>query len=199
MRMMKTWKIIEENRTAIEIIIRKLAKNGIVNYENLEDAIQDGLIALYEKSDKFDERASFKTFAATVLKNHFLDECKKENSQKRKCDNIRSLDELVFDTEENEGRALAEFIKSDVDSENEVLNSIMENDIKKYFQKVKKNCTAESTVKGLEALEMKIEGYSAVEIAEKYNVPANSIRAWLSRAKKLIVGDVEFIKIISLD
>ena len=46
-----------------------------------------------------------------------------------------------------------------------------------------------ATVKGFEALELKMQGYSGSEIAQMFQVPANSLRAWMSRARAILLKD----------
>ena len=45
--------------------------------------------------------------------------------------------------------------------------------------------------KGVQAIEMQIYGYSTREIAAMYGVRTNVVSAWVSRARKLLIREVE--------
>jgi RNA polymerase sigma factor (sigma-70 family) len=73
---MNTTKLLEEHTQLIrdyaQIALRKLKKPTI---SNVDDLIQEGVIAFLNASDDYDKDrgASFKTFLITCLKRHFTD------------------------------------------------------------------------------------------------------------------------------
>ena len=85
---------------------------------------------------------------------------------------------------------------SETDVENEVLSKITNDLIRGYIQSAKKNCSAQTTVKGFEALELKLDGYSGEEIAKLFDVPSNSLRSWMSRSKKILLNEKGFVAMI---
>ena len=89
-----------------------------------------------------------------------------------------------------------DFLASENDTENEVLTRITNDMVKKYIQNAKDKCTAKTTVRGFEALELKLEGYSGEEIACMFNVPSNSVRSWMSKAKKLLLCEKDFVELV---
>ena len=52
------------------------------------------------------------------------------------------------------------------------------------------------TLKGFEALELKLDGYSGEEIAKLFDVSSNSLRSWMSRAKKILLNEKGFVAMI---
>ena len=57
------------------------------------------------------------------------------------------------------------------------------------LQQSKENCSG-SVRKGIEAIELKMQGYSSRDIAERYHVKPNYITACISRAQKHLRQDV---------
>ena len=108
-----------------------------------------------------------------------------------------SLSQIVSDDDADEGAELMEFLNSGDNTENEAISKITNKQLIDMIHKAKRTCTAATTVKGFEALELKISGYTGSEIAKMYNVPANSLRTWMSRAKKILLSDERFVSLLS--
>lgn len=115
-------------------------------------------------------------------------------------DKVRNPETVSIDFVPDKGEAenivcLADYLVTDINAENEILSKITHDMIKKYIKAAKKKCTAHTTIKGFEAFELRIEGYSGMEIANMFNVPSNSLHSWISRAKKILVNEHEFIEL----
>lgn len=61
------------------------------------------------------------------------------------------------------------------------------------LQQSKENCSG-SVRKGIEAIELKMQGYSGRDIAERYHMKPNYITACISRAQKHLRQDVVFVR-----
>lgn len=184
-------RLIEENMNKIEIAVKMLMTKYNINRDEFEDYRQTGYLILCEKVGKYDGSVMFSTFAKKVLANAFIDKYRRE---KAKNPNTVSLNELVGDDESEV--SLADFLAADNNTENEVLTKVTGDMLKNCIKNAKSKCTANTTVKGFEALELKIEGYSGEEIAAMFNVPSNSLRSWISRAKKILLSENDVLALI---
>ncbi|MBR0277868.1 MAG: sigma-70 family RNA polymerase sigma factor [Clostridia bacterium] len=178
--------LVENNLSAVKSVVNGLIYSGRINQSEYDDYFQYGCLMLCEKAGKYDGRVKFSTFAETVLKNAFVDLYRKN---KNSVSGDVSLSEELSD----DGALLEEFLKSKLDTEKEVLSAVLEKDIKQMISEAKRKCKTPTTVKGFEALELKISGMTGSEIAKLYNVPANSVRSWISRAKKILLADEKFV------
>lgn len=186
--------LIEDNIKSIEIRTRQLVrKYGVPLYE-YEEYFQAACLVICNKIHKYDETKSFSTFVNAVLENAFIDMHRADKSSK--CDFI-SLDECCVDDDSGSKASLAAFLATEDNTENEVLARITNDIIKKCIKKAKEKCTSQTTVRGFDALELKFEGYSGAEIARMFNVPSNSLRSWISRAKKLLIAEREFEELLN--
>lgn len=52
--------------------------------------------------------------------------------------------------------------------------------------------------KGVEALQLKVRGYSSAEIGEMYGVSANNVTAWIARARSRLKQDAAFMDSLAL-
>ena len=185
----KEKRIIAENMKAIEIRAKYLYNKYAFPWEEYDEFLQVACLYVCEKMHKFDGKSKFSTFVDAILENAFIDRLRVTNNKRFF---PMSLDECYVEDEDGDSAVLAEFLKIDNSTENTVLSAITEDVVKKYIAKAKAKCTSKTTVKGFDALELKIEGYSGSEIAKIFNVPSNSLRMWISRAKKALLSDGEF-------
>jgi RNA polymerase sporulation-specific sigma factor len=134
---------------------------GLLTYEDLN---QIGLMGLMAAADNFDENKGieFSTYAETVIRNHiynaFLKEKRFYNS------NLRFENELT-----------STYYSEDFGETEEA--------VKQTFSEIKSN-TKSSISKGIEALELVIDGYSYAEIAEKLDTTPENIKVLIHRARK---------------
>ena len=186
--------LIEENMKAIEIRTKLLVKKYGIPQDEYEEYLQIACLVICNKIHKYDETKSFSTFVDAILENAFIDMHRADKS--RKIDLI-SFDECCIDDGCGSEASLADFLATDNNTENEVLAGITNDIIKRCIKKAKEKCTSQTTVKGFDALELKFEGYSGAEIARMFNVPSNSLRSWISRAKKTLLAEREFVDLLN--
>lgn len=187
-------KLVEENLITVKSLVRNMVSSGKISRDDYDDYYQYGCMVLCEKVAKYDGRAKFNTFADTVVRNAFVDLYRKNKNNSLE---TLSLSQIVSDDDADEGAELMEFLNSGDNTENEAISKITNKQLIDMIHKAKRTCTAATTVKGFEALELKISGYTGSEIAKMYNVPANSLRTWMSRAKKILLSDERFVSLLS--
>ena len=185
--------LIEENMKAIEIRTKQLVKKYGIPTREYEEYLQVACLVICNKIHKYDERKSFSTFVDAVLENAFIDMYRVDKSNKI---DLISLDESCVQGGSGNELSLADFLATDNNTENEALTCITDENIKSCIKNAKAKCTSQTTVRGFDALELKLEGYSGVEIARMFNVPSNSVRSWISRAKKILLAERDLLELI---
>ena len=186
-------KLIEENMHTVEIVVKLMMAKYNIPQNEYEDYCQIGYVVLCSKAHKYDGSTKFSTFANKVLTNAFID---KYRSERTKIKEMLSLDHICKEDKDGSGASLSEFLAADIDVENEVLSNVTSDLLKSCIKTAKNKCSANTTVKGFEALELKLEGYSGKEIADLFDVPPNSLRSWMSRAKKLLLSERDFAMLV---
>ena len=186
-------RLIEKNMHTVEIVVKLMMAKYNIPKNEYEDYCQIGYLILCDKVHKYDGSVKFSTFANTVLTNAFIDKYRRDKIRIRE---TISLDDVCDNGEGDDGACLADFLAADVDTENEVLSKLTNDMIKDYIRNARNKCSAATTAKGFEALELKLDGYSGKEIADMFNVPSNSLRSWMSRAKKVLLNDINFTSMI---
>ena len=120
--------------------------------------------------------------------------------RKKKISNVNTISvDAAVDNGDGTTAGLLDFLEADKNTENEVIDRVISEQVSEHIKKIKKETAAATTVKGFEALELKIQGYNSNEIADMYNVPANSVRMWMSRARKILMEDRFFMKLMPLE
>lgn len=178
--------LVENN---LDIVKLSIHRNIIVN-ENIfgfsyEDIFQEGCIWLCKAAVTYQEEKGIKftTYAFKVVSNGLRTYCRIMcNKQKRQC--LLPLNNNDDDTQ----LALEQFPVYDSidDLISEIDTSYLLNTMKKQYS---------GTVKlGIEAIELKVKGYTGKEIAEMYGVKPNLVGAWISRASNRLKDDHTFMK-----
>ncbi len=140
-----------------------------------DDLYQEGCIALWRAAETFDEQqgAQFHSYAISVIHNHLLDYCRK----------IQSRTAVVVPLEDAETAwNMAQSWDGD--------SSLFVEQVLEYGKR-----TYSGVAKlGMEALELKIAGYSGTDIAKLYGVQPNHVGAWISRAAQKLKKDVFLVE-----
>lgn len=179
--------VIVEN---LEIVEWAIYKNIHVNEQiqglGYDDLYQVGCLALCHAAATYNGSTKFETYAQVVVKNKLLDHCR---AVLKKQPSMLYLDAPAGD----DSRNTLEGIVS-ADSEDS-MNSLSEADILKILDSVKTGYNG-VTLKGIEAIELKIKGYTGKEIAELYGVKSSHVGAWISRAAAKLRKDSHFLSMI---
>ena len=140
-----------------------------------DDLYQEGCVALCRAEETFDEqrKVQFHSYAVSVIHNHLLDYCRK----------IKSRTAPVVPLEDAE-TAQDSAPVWDGDS-NLFVEQVLEYGKRMYSGVAKL---------GVEALELKIAGYSGTDIAKLYGVQPNHVGAWISRAAQKLKKDMFLVE-----
>ncbi len=167
-------KIVLENLYVIDLVIRtKIDVKEHIQGLGYEDLYQTGCIALCKAAEAFESRASFRTYAFVVIRNSLMSYIK---SVYEKSKNIEYIEEITEFAERYD--YISEFVS--------------DNEYDRLMKIIKANSKG-IALKGIEAIDLKIKGYSGSEIAKIYGVKPNHVSAWITRAvnsvkrKKLLV------------
>ena len=166
--------LIEQYLNCVHWVIQSFihVNEGVCGLE-YDDLYQEGCIALWRAAESFDEQrgAQFHSYAISVIHNHLLDYCRKIQSRSVP---LVSLEDWDAET----ARKGAEVW--DVDS-GLYVEQVLEYGKRTYSGVARL---------GVEALELKIAGYSGTDIAELYGVKPNHVGAWIARAAQKLKKDI---------
>lgn len=176
----KQQKLVEEHLSVIHWAIHHFIKvnENIFGFE-YKDLYGEGCVWLCKAAITYDSsRGDFAAYAQTVVKNGLLSYsrimCRKQNRQR-----------LLLDTTCPDGDG------SYVDllvGESNLDKAISAVDAESFFRIIKPRYDG-ITLRGIEAIELKIKGYSGKEIAELYGVGQNHVGAWIARAALKLRSD----------
>ena len=146
--------LVKENLTVIDCVIRSCvhANNNICGME-YDDLYQIGAIGLCKAASRYKQskQAAFSTYAFHVVKNTIIDYLRGLNTRLR----VQSC----F-LEESERYIKQQYMT-------DLAGTLYERELLRALQQSKENCSG-SVRKGIEAIELKMQGYSGRDIAERY-------------------------------
>ena len=173
--------MVEENLDVVSIIIRKYIRiNEQVRGLEYDDLYQCGCLALCKAAYLYDGRAKFETFAGTVIRNALLDECRKAKSNYSRS---LSYDASVNPDDDN-GDTFAGMLGDAYDMNDRLFSE----ELMSIVQTAKKTCKG-AVMKGIEAIELRIKGYTGAEIAQMYGVKNNNVTSWISKAAAVLKSE----------
>lgn len=175
--------LVEQNLSLVDkTISRYIHVNENICGLGREDLCQEGRVALCRAAATYDgASAQFTTYATTLIRNHLLDCCKAVGAQLRNLPVI-SLD--VGPPEEDWPPGAPE--PSVGDGEDALIDRL---DADALLSDYKRRYSGVAQL-GIEALELKIRGYSGADIARLYHTKPNCVGAWISRAAQKIRKDM---------
>jgi len=186
-------KLIEDNMNAVAMTTWQFLKQHNIPRSEFDDYCQNGYLILCIKVHKYDGSTKFSTFIDVVLRNAFIDIYRTDKNRRL---DVVSLNEYLSEEKTFNDVQLAAILEGDNTTENEVLEKVTNEIMKKCIKRAKSKCTSKTTVRGFEALELRIEGYSGAQISEMMKTPSNSIRVGINRAKKILLDDKEFVDVL---
>lgn len=166
--------MVEQHLDLVSIILRKyISTNEQIRGLEYDDLYQCGCLALCKAAYHYDGRVKFETFAGTVIRNALLDECRKATTVYSK---QLSYDAPVH-SNDDDGDSFAQLIQ-DIYT---IDDSIFCEELMNIVQTAKKTHKG-AVLKGIEAIELRIKGYTGAEIARMYGVKNNHVTSWISKA-----------------
>ena len=146
-----------------------------------DDLSQEGALALCRAAATYNgTSAQFSTYAAAVIRNHLLDCCKAANTQQK---HLCSLPVGSGFADDEHPPSIPE--PSVEDKTDSLIDQI---DMTALLAHYKREHSGVAQL-GIEALELKIRGYSGADIARLYHTEPNHVGAWISRAKAKLKKD----------
>lgn len=176
----KQRKMVEDNLDMIDMVIWKCIHiNNHVCGMEYDDIYQVGAIGLCKAAVNYRwmEKATFSTYAFRVIRNTILDYLRSLNTRQE------AFQRFLSEADDYMERQMKEELGSE----------LYKKDVLQALEETKARCNSTAR-KGIEAIEMKMQGYSGKDIAEKYSVKANYITACISRAQKYLKQDDDFLR-----
>ena len=172
-------KLVIENLDLVDkVICTRItwrASSVLMTYEDLQAV---GREALCRAAMHYNPRSGpFAPFARKCIYNAVIDHCRSENTVRRMTggsgDDENGLDLLDKAGAKDSGSRLADALAA-----------------KRLLSRYEKQYTGISKL-GVEALELKLLGFSSSEIAKKYGTNVNNVNAWISRARQKLQREEE--------
>ena len=163
------------------VISRPIRTNEGVYGLGRDDLSQEGALALCRAAATYNgTSAQFSTYAVAVIRNHLLDCCKAANTQQK---HLCSLPVGSGFADDEHPPSIPE--PSVEDKTDSLIDQI---DMTALLAHYKREYSGVAQL-GIEALELKIRGYSGADIARLYHNEPNHVGAWISRAKAKLKKD----------
>jgi len=160
--------------------------NENLNGFGYDDLFQEGCLFLCKAAATYvSESAQFDTYAQVVVRNGLLTYCKKM------CRIQKPLINLI-DVPLDPGDGGSETYADHFAGEDVFETLISYTDAINLLESVKPEYNGVARL-GIEALELKVKGYSGAEIARMWGVEQNHVGAWISRAKKKLRNNERFV------
>lgn len=142
----------------IETHVYRTAYYILGNEQDAMDAAQEALIRIYTKIDSYEEKAQFKTWVQRIVTNICIDKFRRKKP-------TVSIEEhnMVFPSER--------------DVEDEVVSVYIAKDIQEAIEKLPEHHRAVVVLRYL-------QDFSYNEIAESLNLPLNTVKSYLYRARQ---------------
>lgn len=176
-------RLVEENLAVIDRVIRSCihTNNRICGLE-YDDIYQIGAIGLCKAAMSYRQmdKATFRTYAFRVVRNTLIDYLRSFRVRQEAYHQFLSEANFYMERQCEAGPDRELYEKG-------ILQALEESKVR----------YSGSARKGIEAIEMKMQGYSGKDIAEKYCVNTNYITACISRAQKYLKKDDAFLRMIA--
>lgn len=183
-------KLTEDHLSIVAKVIQTLTCGcRYVSYDERQDLLQIGNLALCKAAMNYDGNRPFETYAKVVIRNAIYDYWR---SLQKERTYTCSMDAIADNETDNSYQQLLADTSSLQNLEQEHnLRSIYE-----YLQTLQNvNCT--TIKKGIQALLLQQNGYTSQEISKHYGVPASHVRAWKSKARKYLQQDATLYALLS--
>lgn len=174
---------VQSNMYLVDAVIRtRIQTNESIVGLDYEDLRQEGCILLCAAVQTYSPKiAKLSTYATKVIYNGLISHCRRINKQESHISTVSLTecpDRLEAAQDEQFSNQLAEL----------ELNNLLNAYAKEY-------CGVNRL--GIEALLMRSKGMGVTDIARLYQVKPSHVGAWISRAKKQLKNNEQFIKDIA--
>ena len=148
-------------------IMRGFAVHFTRNVEDAEDLLQDTMLKALRYKDYFQDGTNFKGWLYTIMRNIFLNNCKKQQ-----------LGRSIF-----HGAELNDSMQLSAQADNNILRSIHHKDIQEAVSGLKDELRV--------PFQMAFEGYQYDEIASKMHVPTETKNSRIIDARKSLMASLK--------
>ena len=167
-----------------EVIRKRIRLNEKIYGLGYEELLQEGSIYLCQAVISYDPaRADFPAFAKKVIYNGLICHIRKVYRYES-----RNLPFIC-----NEKGEMFQAVSEEADDVYIYAQTVEVLDLLSYYAQQYTGVTK----RGIEAIEKLVQGQTITEIARNQNVPPSHVGAWVSRAKKVLRGNKEFMSTIS--
>ena len=172
-------KLTEDHLSIVAKVIQTLTCGcRYVSYDERQDLLQIGNLALCKAAMNYDGNRPFETYAKVVIRNAIYDYWRSLQKERTYTCSMDAIADNETDTSYQQLLADTSSLQNWEQEHN--LRSIYE-----YLQTLQNvNCT--TIKKGIQALLLQQNGYTSQEISKHYGVPASHVRAWKSKARKYL-------------
>ena len=178
-------KLIMDHLDLVDVIIRTRfsfrSTNVLMSYEDLQavgrEALCRAAVCFRPELDRF------ATFADRCIYHAIVDHCKHENLRYR----VAASDS----DEETEDEIIEEATSCQMDDDDRLGSIVVEQvlaEIKEKYSGVAR--------RGVEAIELKLLGFSTAEIAKKYGTNIKNVNAWIARAKSKLQKEEQILQLL---
>ena len=172
------------NLHLVDEVIYYRVKRDLSNPDyDSDDLRQIGCIGLCKAAMHYDETGPFPAFARQVIWYELLDYFKKLR---------RSIQTVSLDAPDLFDVPVCERLSDPFDLEDRA-DAVLKFEA---LQRIGGRFTGVAQ-KGVQAMLLKLDGYTCTDIARIYHVQPNHVRAWVSRARSNLTRDKEFQMLIS--
>lgn len=183
-------KLTEDHLSIVAKVIQTLTCGcRYVSYDERQDLLQIGNLALCKAAMNYDGNRPFETYAKVVIRNAIYDYWRSLQKERTYTCSMDAIADNETDTSYQQLLADTSSLQNWEQEHN--LRSIYE-----YLQTLQNvNCT--TIKKGIQALLLQQNGYTSQEISKHYGVPASHVRAWKSNARKYLQQDATLYTLLS--
>ena len=180
-------KLTEDHLSIVAKVIQTLTCGcRYVSYDERQDLLQIGNLALCKAAMNYDGNRPFETYAKVVIRNAIYDYWRSLQKERTYTCSMDAIADNETDTSYQQLLADTSSLQNWEQEHN--LRSIYE-----YLQTLQNvNCP---TIK--KALLLQQNGYTSQEISKHYGVPASHVRAWKSKARKYLQQDATLYTLLS--
>lgn len=183
-------KLTEDHLSIVAKVIQTLTCGcRYVSYDERQDLLQIGNLALCKAAMNYDGNRPFESYAKVVIRNAIYDYWRSLQKERTYTCSMDAIADNETDTSYQQLLADTSSLQNLEQEHN--LRSIYE-----YLQTLQNvNCT--TIKKGIQALLLQQNGYTSQEISKHYGVPASHVRAWKSKARKYLQQDATLYALLS--
>lgn len=176
-------RLVESNLSVVHwVIVESIHVNRTIYGMSYEDLYQEGCVWLCHAAATYNASLSlFPTYAKRVVRNGLISYCR------RRCSKEKHFVHLEIG--DNGELLTGEADRSAIDNTTASLSFIETLDLLES----RKNAYQGVSRLGIEALALKIRGYSITDIAALYDVPPSHVGAWISRSAQKLRNDPAFM------